>query len=280
MGVGIVTGASHGIGAAVARRMAEAEHNLVLLAAPGDGEELQAIASDVRRRGVRAVTVAADIADADTAATAVTAAVDEFGGLDWVASVAGVAHFEEDVLDLSLDRFDETFAINVRGTFLLCREAARAMAGRGSGAIVCVASTMSHLAEEGFVSYTASKGAVAQLVRAYAVDLAPYGIRVNALAPGWVYTRATAAEIDDPERWSQGRTRLPMDRPAEPAEIASVVSFLLSDDASYMTGATVVADGGLTAGARYSDWQAVLNTSGPRAARLEEEARDVTRRSS
>ncbi len=267
MGVGIVTGASSGIGAAVARRMADDGHDLVLVAAPPDASELDAVVADVRERGRRACALAADVGLPASAEAAVGAAIGELGGLDWLASNAGIAHYEDDVLNASLERFDETFAVNVRGSFLFAREAARAMARNGRGAIVCTASTMSHVAEEGFVSYTASKGAVAQLARALAVDLAPYGIRVNAVAPGWVMTRATAAEIEDPARWSKGRSRLPLDRPADPAEIAAVVAFLLSGDASYVTGTTVVADGGLTAGARYSDWEAVVNPAGPRPAR-------------
>jgi NAD(P)-dependent dehydrogenase (short-subunit alcohol dehydrogenase family) len=103
----------------------------------------------------------------------------------------------------------------------------------------------------------ASKGAVAALTRSLAVDLAPRGIRVNAVAPGWVETRSTRRVLSDPEQWSKHRSRIPLDRAASTAEIAAVHAFLASDDAAYVTGAVVVADGGLTAGYRYSNWRAV-----------------------
>ena len=102
------------------------------------------------------------------------------------------------------------------------------------------------------------------LARSLAVDLAPRGIRVNALAAGWVRTRATIHETEDPSVWSKHRTRIPMDRPGRPEELAAVAAFLLSDDASYMTGSVVMCDGGLTAGYRASDWEAVEQPLAPR----------------
>jgi NAD(P)-dependent dehydrogenase (short-subunit alcohol dehydrogenase family) len=98
---------------------------------------------------------------------------------------------------------------------------------------------------------------VAALTRSLAVDLAPRGVRVNAKAPGWVATRSTWALLDDPEPWSKYRSRIPLDRAASTSEIAAVHAFLASDDAAYVTGAVVVADGGLTAGCGYLNWRAV-----------------------
>ena len=167
---------------------------------------------------------------------------------------AGVAYFEE-ALATPVEHLDRTLAVNVRGTFLMSREAAAVM-GRG-GAIVNTASTASFAGEEFQATYNASKGAVASLTRSLAVDLAPRGIRVNAVAPGWVETRATRPVLADPEQWSKHRSRIPLDRAASTAEIAAVHAFLASDDAAYVTGAVVVADGGLTAGYRYSNWRAV-----------------------
>jgi NAD(P)-dependent dehydrogenase (short-subunit alcohol dehydrogenase family) len=160
--------------------------------------------------------------------------------------------------------FDETFRVNVRGIFLCAQAAARAMAADGGGAIVCTASSASFVGDEFQVSYNASKGAVASLARSLAVDLAPYGIRVNAVAPGWVRTRVTEAIIADPGVWSRHRSRIPLDRAAEPAELAAVAAFLASDDASYVTGAVLVADGGMLAGLRASDWAAVERDPAPR----------------
>jgi len=102
---------------------------------------------------------------------------------------------------------------------------------------------------------------VAAMVRALAVDLARRGVRVNAIAPGWVSTRQTEAVLADAALWAKHRSRIPVDRPAEPSEIAAVAAFLLSDEASYVTGALVAVDGGLTAGHRFGEWDAVVPSS-------------------
>ena len=194
------------------------------------------------------------MAEEATAREAVELARTRFGRLDVLVNNAGIAYFEE-ALGTPVEHLDRTLAVNVRGTFVMSREAAAAME-RG-GAIVNTASTATFMGEEFQVTYNASKGAVAALTRSLAVDLAPLGIRVNAVAPGWVDTRATRPVIGDPEQWSKHRSRIPLDRAASTAEIAAVHAFLASDDAAYVTGAVVVADGGLTAGYRYSNWRAV-----------------------
>jgi len=253
--VAVVTGSSSGIGLAIAERLASEGAALVLVAAPSDAGDLQA-AADRLSGSARVESLAADIADPATAERAVELAR-SLGGLDVLVNNAGMAYFEE-FLDTPLEHLERTLAVNVRGTFLLSQAAARAMIEQGrGGAMVNTASTASYVGEEYQVTYNLSKGAVAALTRSLAVDLAPHGIRVNAVAPGWVETRATRAVIEDPEQWSKHRSRIPLDRPANPEEIAAVHAFLASDDASYVTGAVYFADGGLTAGYRYANWQAV-----------------------
>ncbi len=260
---GIVTGGSSGIGRAIAHRLTSEGASLVLVAAPQDDEQLAEVVNELETSGAAVVGIAADVGEPDTAERAVSTTLERFGRLDLLANNAGIAYFEC-LFDTPVEHLDHTLHVNVRGMFLMGLAAARAMAERGGGAIACTASTASFAGEEQQVTYNISKGGVAELVRSMAVDLAPHGVRVNAVAPGWVLTPATEEIVADPGEWSKHRSRIPLDRPAEPAEIASVVAFLLSADASYMTGSVVVADGGLTAGYRSSDWEALPQARAPR----------------
>jgi meso-butanediol dehydrogenase/(S,S)-butanediol dehydrogenase/diacetyl reductase len=263
--VAIVSGASSGIGLAVAERLGAEGAQLVIVGAPSDAADLEQAVAGLRAGGVETEGVAADIADDRTAREVVELARSRFGHLDVLVNNAGIAYYEQ-LLETPLEHLDRTLAVNVRGTFAMSLEAAAAM-GPG-GAIVNTASTASTAGEEFQATYNASKGAVASLTRSLAVDLAPRGIRVNAVAPGWVETRSTRRIFGDPEQWSKHRSRIPLDRPAATTEIAAVHAFLASDDASYVTGAVVVVDGGLTAGFRYSNWRAVPPPEGGHAVGL------------
>jgi NAD(P)-dependent dehydrogenase (short-subunit alcohol dehydrogenase family) len=266
----IVTGASSGIGRAISERLASDGADLCLVAAPQDEHQLEEVARGLEAAGTQVVSLAADVGAPATATRAVEATLDRFGRLDCLANNAGIAYFEE-VFEAPLQHLDHTFHVNVRGMYLMAIESARALAQRG-GTIACTASTASFAGEEHQVTYNVSKGAVAELIRSLAVDLAPYGIRVNGVAPGWVRTPATAEIVTDAAQWSKHRSRIPLDRPAEPSEIAAVYAFLLGEESSYMTGSLVVCDGGLTAGYRYSGWEAVSQPETPRRPRgLEED---------
>ena len=262
--VAIVSGASSGIGEAAARRLAQDGTDLVLLAAEADADDLARVEGDLADHGARIVALCADIAEAATARSAVKAATAEFGRLDYLVNNAGVVghrpFFEETVED-----FDRMMAVNVRGKYLLAVDAAKAMSD--GGAIVCTASVSSWLGEELQVAYNTSYGAVAMIVRTLALELAPYGIRVNGVAPGYIRTRVSTDRVGDPAYWSKSRTRIPLDRPGEPAEVAEVIAFLLSDEASFMYGSIIPVDGGQSAGLRSTDWLAVEHDIAPREPR-------------
>ena len=227
----VVTGGSRGVGAALLDLLAEldAAHVTVLdlTAPPGPHDSF----------------VATDLADEDAVREAM-ATID--GAIHALFNNAGVADTQPPHSVLGVN-------------YLAMRTLSEGLRDRmpEGSAIVNTASTASLAGEEFQATYNASKGAVAALTRSLAVDLAPRGIRVNAVAPGWVSTRSTRAVIGDPELWSKYRSRIPLDRAATTVEIAAVHAFLASDDAAYVTGAVVVADGGLLAGYRYSNWRAV-----------------------
>jgi NAD(P)-dependent dehydrogenase (short-subunit alcohol dehydrogenase family) len=264
--VALVTGGSSGIGRAVARRLASEGAHLCLLAAPDHEAQLAETADELRAVGAEVATLAADVGADETAEHAVELTLRELGRLDYVVDNAGFGT-SEDVFDATIELFDHSMHVNVRGMYLVAIAAAQAMATADGGAIVCTASTASFMGEEQQVVYNTSKGAVAELARSLGVALAPYAIRVNAVAPGYVRTPATERGLADPVGWSRARSRIAADRPAEPHEIAAVIAFLLTEDASYMTGAVVVVDGGHTAGWRNTDWQAVTRAIDPRARR-------------
>jgi NAD(P)-dependent dehydrogenase (short-subunit alcohol dehydrogenase family) len=266
--VAIVSGASSGIGAATAHRLAKEGARLILLAAPAHHEGLARVEAELGGAADRAVSIAADIGDPATSRDAVRAALERFGRLDYIVNNAGI-YPERELFEETAEFFDQVMAVNVRGMYLLSQEAARVMAAGEGGAMVCTASTCSFRAIERFGAYNVSKGAVAQLARSLAVALAPHAIRVNAVAPGVVSAPATDAWVADASVWSKQRSRIPADRTGRPEEIANVSVFLLSDEASYVTGTVVLVDGGESAGWRDSDWEAVEHTDrAPRRRRL------------
>ena len=263
--VAIVSGASSGIGEATAMRLGRDAADLVLLASPGDREDLSRVENQLHAMGARAITLAADLSEPTTARQAVQTAMTEFGRLDYLVNNAGIighhGFFEE-----TLEEFDRMMAVNVRGAYLLATEAARAMAD--GGAIVCTASVSSWLGEELQVAYNTSKGAVLMIVRTLGLELAPYGIRVNGVAPGYIRTRMSQARLNGGGGyWDKARSRIPLDRPGEPDEVANVITFLLSSEASFMYGSVITVDGGQSAGMRSTDWAAAGQDSAPRPPR-------------
>jgi NAD(P)-dependent dehydrogenase (short-subunit alcohol dehydrogenase family) len=251
----IVTGASSGIGLAVARRLASEGAQLFLVSSPLDHDDLAVAEAEIAGLGADVEVMAADLGDPTTGKTAVDAAVDRFGRLDVLVNCAGIAFFEE-ALGTPIEHMQATLAVNVTGLFSIIQSAAQVMAQNGGGAIVNTASTSALVADEFQVTYAASKGAIVAMTRAFATDLAGFGIRVNVVAPGWVETRTTRPVINDEQLWGKHRTRLLLDRAGSVDEIAAVHAFLASSEAAYVSGSVFVCDGGMTAGFRWSDWLA------------------------
>ena len=240
----IVTGGASGMGAACARLLSDAGASVVIVDLNGDAAVGVAA-------GIGATVVAGDVTASAFCEEAVAEAIDRNGRLDALVNAAGTI-VRADALGTNDDDWHKQFRVNVDGTFFMSRAAVRAMRPRGGGAIVNFGSIWGGTGGQGHTAYCAAKGAVHNLTRAMALDHARDGIRVNAVAPGEVDTpmlRSAGRErpATDEELDAMAERTIPMARLAQPEEIARVVVFLASDEASYMTGAIVPVDAGYTA---------------------------------
>jgi 2-keto-3-deoxy-L-fuconate dehydrogenase len=229
----LVTGAGSGIGAAVARRLAAGGADVVVA-----DVELPAVEALAREIGGRPLQL--DVRDEQQVAGAMP-------GLDVLVNVAGIGSTTT-APETPLDVWEDVFAVNARGTFLCCKHAIPGMAERRRGSIVNIASVAALVGLRNRAAYCASKGAVVALTRALAVDHVADGIRVNAVCPGTVDSPWVRRLVEDAgESLDDLRARQPMGRLGLPEEIADAVAYLASDAAGFVTGTTLVIDGGLTA---------------------------------
>jgi len=241
--VAIVTGGARGIGLAIANRYAAEGAKVVI--ADIDGKAGEAAASAL---GTACKFVRTDVGERRDAENVVAEAYRLFGGLDILVNNAGIVHGAE-FLDLEEADFDRVLRTNLKGAFLVGQAAARRMvaqvkAGKPPGTIINMSSINAVVAIPNQVPYCVSKGGLAQLTKAMALSLAPYGIRVNAIGPGSIMTDILKAVATDREAKRKILARTPLGRIGDPEEIASIAVFLASGDSSYISGQTIYADGG------------------------------------
>jgi NAD(P)-dependent dehydrogenase (short-subunit alcohol dehydrogenase family) len=243
--VALITGAAAGLGRVAAERFA-AEGARLVIADVIDGSD--AVAA-VEQAGSKAIAVSCDVADEDQVRAAVAAAVETFGGLHVLYNNAGVMlGKDDDPVTTPLETYERTMDINVKGVLLGCRHGIPALLASGGGSIVNVASFVAHMgAATPQIAYTASKGAVLAMTREIAVIYARQGIRANALCPGPVMTPLLAKFLSDDARRDRRLVHIPMGRFGDPVEIANGALFLASDESSWMTGQSLIVDGGITA---------------------------------
>jgi NAD(P)-dependent dehydrogenase (short-subunit alcohol dehydrogenase family) len=240
----LVTGASRGIGRQAALTLAAAGATVVL--ASRSAEDLAEVAAAARQAGAPDALVAVtDVLDEAAVEAAVGAAVEGTGRLDVVVNVAGGQSFTAYVADTRVEGWDKVLGLNLRSVFLGSKAALAHLAPGGS--IVNVASIAGFTASPGLAAYGAAKAGVIALTRTLAVEAAPLGVRVNCLAPGWVRTELTRRMWSDPETSRALVAQIPLGRWADVEELAGPLLLLASDAGSYITGATLVVDGGLLA---------------------------------
>ena len=229
----IVTGASSGIGRSCAEQIFEFGGTVI-----GADKNVSAIENGSYEHFELSIT------DENAVKEMIDSVIKKYGHIDGVVNAAGIWGSNKPFFEMDSDVFQKVLDINTKGTFLVSKYAAQAMIPQRYGKIVNVSCIRASIFRNNMVDYAASKGAVASMTSAMALDLAPYNIQVNSVAPGFTYTGMTAASFDDPQVKEQSEKLIPQGRLGTPRDISSVVMFLLSDMSDYITGTNIFADGG------------------------------------
>lgn len=240
--VAVVTGGGSGIGRETA--LAFAREGAAVIVADINAEGAGQTVAQVVEFGGRATACVVDVSDDESVREMVNAAVLTYGRLDVLHNNAYWAPLNRSVTETSMQEWDRTIAVTLTGVFLGCKHAIPAMIEGGRGAIVNTASVAALAASPRFGAYVAAKGGVVALTRSVAFDYGPAGIRCNAVAPGLIETPATEAVLADPERRAWLTSKLLVGRAGQPSDIANAVLYLASEDSAFMTGQTIVVDGG------------------------------------
>ena len=241
----VVTGASRGIGEAIARGLAEQGAIVVLCSRKQEG--LDPVADSINSAGGRALAIACHTGKPEMIAAMFERVKSEFGRVDILVNNAATNPHFGSLIDFPEAAYDKTMEVNVKGYFLMMQHAARIMVEQGNGSIINVASIAAIKAGPMQGVYAATKAAVVSLTKTFAVELGEAGVRVNAIAPGLVETKFAKLLIDSPEIHERAMERTPMKRHGQPSEIVGAAIYLASDASSFNTGSVIICDGGVTA---------------------------------
>jgi 3-oxoacyl-[acyl-carrier protein] reductase len=245
----LVTGANSGIGKEIVSRLARSGYD-VAINYKVDTPAAEKLAQDLKAHGGRTITVYADISISSDVDEMFRKVLAEFGKLDALVNNAAIQVFKP-ILEVAEPDWDRVIATNLNGCFLCTQRAARHMRQRGTGAIINIGSGSNKVPFPNLSSYTASKGAIEMFTKSSAIELGPFGIRVNCVAPGAIDTERTKAELPDfAGTWAR---LTPLRRIGAPSDVAAAVEFLLSENASFISGQTLGVDGGLFVQPRWPD---------------------------
>lgn len=244
--VAIVTGTSRGLGQYMGRALARAGADLVITSRKI--ESLQPFKEEIQALGRRALPVALDVRDYDSIQRLVPAVMEYYGKIDILVNNAGL-NVRKPALDITWEDWNVVLETNLRGSFFVSQAVARVMIPQRKGRIINIGSVTTVFGYAGLGPYTASRGGTKQLTMSLADDWGPHGITVNCLAPGWFKTAQNAVMYDDPEWVAYLLDRIPLKRPGQPHDLDGAVVFLASDASEYITGQTLLVDGGISTGA-------------------------------
>ncbi len=239
-----VTGSSRGLGKEIALIFGRTGANVILISRNLD--KLNRVAEEIKSEGGSTLPLPADVTDMDSVEAFVERACSEYGRIDILINNAGVI-YRSPAVEMPEEYWDETININLKGTFLCSQAAGKKMIENGAGKIINIASDKAFVGFPGRAAYCASKGGIVMLTKALAVEWAPYNVQVNAVAPTYVETEMTRDILNDPEKYREIVNTIPMNRVSKPHELFGAILLLASNASSFITGHTLMVDGGLTA---------------------------------